>query len=427
MNRQNVFKNKNFSLLFAGIFASNIASVFYSFAVSFYILLITDNNAFMQGIYLAVSGVVLLLGTIVGGVLADRLDKAKLVFFMDYLKGAVILATGLIFLFVQDYGVQLVILFAAGIISSLINAIFIPASTSLVRFIVNDEELQQANSYISSLHAFQQIIGIILAGILYVLFPIHTLFIIVGGLYLVSGFSEMFIKYNYEKTDHVITLKSVFVDFQDGFRYLKTQRAIVAIIMAAVFLNFFTNPIFSNGMTYFINTELANGFLFDSFLEKEMWLSIFNVSLSIGALVTGILVGSEKPKERYGGQMKFWLMTMAIMIMVMAIAFYVLVDRTQNLNLYLVVQTFVMFLMGVSMIKVNIPISTSLQKNVDPTKLAKVSSIVSVGAMGLTPIAAFLAGALIESMGLSFLYFFCAIGFLGVAFFFVRNKAVNEI
>ena len=83
--------------------------------------------------------------------------------------------------------------------------------------------------------------------------------------------------------------------------------------------------------------------------------------------------------------------------------------------------------MGVSMIKVNIPISTSMQKNVDPTKLAKVSSIVSVGAMGLTPIAAFLAGALIESMGLSFLYFFCAIGFLGVAIFFVRNKAVNEI
>src|SRR5690554_1518710 len=252
MMKQNVFKNKNFSLLFAGIFASNIASVFYSFAVSFYILLITDNNAFMQGIYLAVSGVVLLLGTIVGGVLADRLDKAKLVYFMDFLKGAVILATGLIFLFVQDYGVQLIILFAAGIISSLINAIFIPASTSLVRFIVADEELQQANSYISSLHAFQQIIGIILAGILYVLFPIHTLFIIVGGLYLLSGFSEMFINYNYEKTDHVITLKSVFVDFQDGFRYLKTQRAIVAIIMAAVFLNFFTNPIFSNGMTYFI-------------------------------------------------------------------------------------------------------------------------------------------------------------------------------
>ena len=48
----NVFKNKNFTLVFLGALVSNVGALFYSFAVSFYILKITDNNAFIQGLYL---------------------------------------------------------------------------------------------------------------------------------------------------------------------------------------------------------------------------------------------------------------------------------------------------------------------------------------------------------------------------------------
>ena len=47
--RKNVFKNKNFTLTFLGALVSNVASLFYSFAVSFYILKVTDNNALLQG------------------------------------------------------------------------------------------------------------------------------------------------------------------------------------------------------------------------------------------------------------------------------------------------------------------------------------------------------------------------------------------
>ena len=42
---ENVFKNKNFVLSFFGGLVSNIGAIFYSFAVSFYILDITGNNA----------------------------------------------------------------------------------------------------------------------------------------------------------------------------------------------------------------------------------------------------------------------------------------------------------------------------------------------------------------------------------------------
>lgn len=47
VKRKNIFRNRNFTLVFLGALVSNVAALFYSFAVSFYILTLTDNNAFI--------------------------------------------------------------------------------------------------------------------------------------------------------------------------------------------------------------------------------------------------------------------------------------------------------------------------------------------------------------------------------------------
>lgn len=46
----NVFTVRNFRLVYFGALVSELGTVLYSFAVSFYILEITDNNAFLQGL-----------------------------------------------------------------------------------------------------------------------------------------------------------------------------------------------------------------------------------------------------------------------------------------------------------------------------------------------------------------------------------------
>ncbi len=42
----NVFRNRNFRLVFLGALVSELGAILYSFAVSFYILEISGNNAF---------------------------------------------------------------------------------------------------------------------------------------------------------------------------------------------------------------------------------------------------------------------------------------------------------------------------------------------------------------------------------------------
>ena len=76
---QNVFHNKNFVLVFIGALVSNIGSLFYSFAVGYWILDITNNNAVIQGIYLGVCGLTFVLFSLFGGVLSDRFNKVKII------------------------------------------------------------------------------------------------------------------------------------------------------------------------------------------------------------------------------------------------------------------------------------------------------------------------------------------------------------
>lgn len=102
---------RNFRLVYFGALVSKLGTVLYSFAVSFYILEITDNNAFLQGLYLALCGVVLLCITPIGGVLGDRYNKAAIMSICDYLKGAIIILATLGMLMLRTEREHLVILF----------------------------------------------------------------------------------------------------------------------------------------------------------------------------------------------------------------------------------------------------------------------------------------------------------------------------
>ena len=224
--KDNVFFNRNFRLVFFGALVSEIGALLYSFAVGFYILQISNNNAFLQGLYLALNGVTLLLFTPVGGVLGDRFNIAKIMYICDFLKGTIIiLATALMLLF-PEANTQIVILFVLGILGSIISGVFNPAAGVLLPHIVEE----QANSYFSIKHSLNGIVGVMLAGILYAALPIHTLFFIIGACFIASGISETQIRYQHTPSKGQLTLRVALNDMRDGLNYLKTKKAVLALL-----------------------------------------------------------------------------------------------------------------------------------------------------------------------------------------------------
>ena len=426
---RNVFFNRNYRLVFFGALVSELGAILYSFAVSFYILEITDNNAFLQGLYLALCGGMLLLATPVGGVLGDRFSKAKIMFLCDYMKGGIIVLATVLMLLFRSNQAHVLILFAVGILGNAVSGVFSPAAGALLPHIVVEEKLQQANAYFSIKSSLQRVLGVVLAGILAAALPIHLLCILVGVCYILSGVSEMFIRYEHKPSEEKLTLRLALSDMGDGFRYLKTQKALMALMAAILFINFFFSPIGGNFLPYFVKTDVAAapGYLFDRVLTPELWSSVCSVMIGISSLLAAAILSARPQEDKCGRKVAVRLGYIAMVMILLTVGYWLLVDRGLSLNGFLVLLCVGSLLIGFLVVMINVPTSTVLMRVVDRDKLSKVSSIVSIVSQGLTPISSVLAGSVLQYLGSTPLLLVCSLGFTATALFLLFNKKVQDI
>ena len=426
---RNVFTNRNYRLVFFGALVSNVGALLYSFAVSFYILEITNNNAFLQGLYLALCGAINLIFTPVGGILGDRFHKGKIMFICDDLKGGIILLATAAMLLFREKTAHLIILFAVGILGNAIGGVFSPASGALLVHIVEEQQLQQANSYFSIMQSLQSIVGVVLAGVLYATLPIHLLFLIVGVCYVLSGVSEMFIRYAHEPKPGKLTVRSALSDFGEGIRYIRGQKALTAMMAAILFINFFFSPIASNFIPYFIKTDLAGAehYLFDRLLKPELWSSALSVLIGVSSMVGALILSAKPQKEKVGRSVSWWLFAMAVMLMLLTAGYWVFVARGVSINTFLILMAAGCLFIGFDVVQINIPTNTVIMRIVDKNMLSKVNSVISIASQGLIPIASVLAGAVLQGFGSTALLLLCTVGFFITALSMLLNPRVKEI
>ena len=425
----NVFANRNYRLVFLGALVSELGALLYSFAVGFYILEISDNNAFLQGLYLALCGVALLLFTPVGGVLGDRINKAKIMYVCDYIKGGMIILATVLMTILPSPTAHIVILFILGILGNVVSGIFNPAARAMLPNIVEPQQLQQANAYFSIKSSMESILGVVLAGVLYAVLPLNILFFAVGSCFIASGLSEMLIRYEFTPSSEPITLRLALSDTKEGFRYMRSQKAIMAIIGSALFINFFMTPMTGNFIPYFIKTDLASApaYLLDSVLKPELWSSVFSVCIGASSLIGAAILSARKQEEKCGLKVAKRLCVFSGIMIALAVGYWCLVSRGVFLNAFLLLFCTGCLVIGFLLSFINIPLSTTIQRRVESNKLSKVSSLVSVGSQGMTPIASVLAGAALQAFGSAVLLAICAAGFTITAALLLTNRHIRSI
>ena len=426
---KNVFCYKNFTLTFLGAFVSNLGNTLYLFAVSFYILSLTNNNAFIQGAYLATGGIVYVLVTLFGGVISDRFHKGKIMFMCDYAKGGMLIAfTLLLMLVIQDPSAKVVVLFIIAVLGNIIAAIFSPAASSLLPRIVPEKSYQQAQSYNSLMQSSLGVLGVILAAILYSVLDIHVLFFIVGGCYVLSGVSEMFIKYDYQKNEDKLTVKQVFKDIGDGMKYIGKLKPLLFLMLGILLLNFFVSPLSANFLPYFVATDVASrNYLFSNFLTPEMWSSVIQVAYAIGMIIMALILSNRPQKDRIYKDLSISLIIFAALYVVLTTIYMFFVNNLADINVMLIAFVPIGITMGMMLITINIPITTKMLTIVDKDKLGKVNSVIDVGSQGLIPLSNFLAGLVISGLGASWLCIISTAGLSLMTIFLVINKHVKQL
>lgn len=425
----NVFANRNYRLVFLGALVSETGALLYSFAVGFYILGISGNNAFLQGLYLALCSAALLLFTPVGGVLGDRFNKAKIMYACDFIKGGMILLATVLMMILKEPAAHIAILFILGILGNAVSGIFNPAAGAMLPNIVERQQLQQANAYFSIKSAMESILGVVLAGLLYAMLPLNVLFCGVGVCFIASGISETLIRYDHTPSMEPVTIRLAVSDMKEGARYLQSQKAILAFMGSILFINFFMAPVTGNFIPYFIRTDLAAApaYLFDGFLKPELWSSVFSVCLGASSLIGAAILSNTKQEEKCGQKVAVRLCVFSAVMIVLALGYWRLVDAGVSLNVFLILFCAVCLGIGFLLSFINIPLSTAVQCRVERNKLSKVGSIISIGSQGMIPIASVLAGAVLQAYGSTMLLALCAAGFTITAGMLLTNRHVRSL
>ena len=425
----NVFSNRNYRLLFLEGLISEMGYAVYSFAVSFYLLDISGNNAMLQGIFLAACSVAGLIAMPFGGVIGDRYNKSRVMMLCDIARGTLVLITALVTVMTGSKTAQMAVFFAVGVIGSAAAGIFAPASSALLPYIVEDDRIQQASSYSSVRTSLTGILGSALAAMLYSLLPIPVLFLGVGICYIAAGITAMLIRYEEGASGGRISVRDFFSDMKDGFTYMAGRKALMSLITAIIFINFFMSPVYSNFVPYFIRTDLpdAGSYILDSILPPEMWSSVFSILLSVSSLIGSVIMSARKQEERVGKKTALRLcMTAAVMICVTA-AYMLLTGKKITMSAFLVTLSLASSVLGILTSFINIPITTVLMRMVDRDKLSKVSSITSTMSQCMLPLSSLMAGAVLQKAGSAPLLCVCTAGFTAVALMLMFGRETDNI
>lgn len=353
-------KNKNFIIVVIGQIISLFGNAIQRFSMSLYILDVTGSAVTFSRI-LAISTVPYILFAPIAGLLADTINRKKIMIYLDFFSAVLMTIYSLILINGRD---NTIIVTSVMFILSIIYTLYNPAVTASIPQIVEKEKLASANGVIQQVGAIVNLLGPIIAGLLYSFVEIKIIVILNAVSFLISAILEMFLDIPYleqkEKFNNPI-LKSL-IEMKKSFNYLKEKKKIVlGIIVSYALTNIFVVPILSIISPYFIKIELNMSSAIYGFVE-----AIFVLGIIIGG---GLI--TLKPKLFKMKKLHKTMYPMIVAIIIMGISTYL---NTENKFLILGLYSLGGFGIMLSLALSNILSLTYIQQEIKEEMLGKVSA-----------------------------------------------------
>jgi MFS transporter, DHA3 family, macrolide efflux protein len=228
--------NRNFLLLWQGMFVSQIGTQLFSIALLYWILE-TTGSATTMGLVLMSAA---LPGVILGpfaGTLADNVSRKALIVWTDVIRGLAAIGFVLV-LWYGDAGCALPVLFAAQVIFGCCGSVFTPAVNASIPELVPKEKLVAANSLLQGSNALTTTATFGAAGFLYAAFGAPWLFFLNGISYLISAASECLVSIRQSFPEERMTRQNALAKFRketaDGLRYVWDRQGLRALVGIAL-------------------------------------------------------------------------------------------------------------------------------------------------------------------------------------------------
>ena len=291
------FTYRDFRVLWFGAFTSTVGTWMQKLAQSWLILELTK-SAFYLGLDDFLGQLPILLLTLIGGVIADRHDRRRLLLGSQYVQmGTALTLAALVFWGKVEIWHILTLSFIAG----LAQAFGGPAYQSLVPTLVEKKDLPNAIALNSIQFNLARVFGPLLAGATLAAFGTALCFALNGVSFLVVIVALLSLTIKHiPQTER----KPIMQDLKGGLAYVRSQPAIVALTVLAflttflglpllTFLPIFARDIFHGGvgrysvMMAFSGAGAVVGALVVAWLGrfKHMGLTLLLMQLTFGMLI----------------------------------------------------------------------------------------------------------------------------------------------
>jgi predicted MFS family arabinose efflux permease len=267
------FRYRDFRILWTGTLVSNAGSWMQKVTTAWLIYQLTGSEVWL-GVDAFASGIPTVLLLPLGGVLADRVSRRTLLIWTNLLSA--IFATVLGGL-QASHVLRVWHIVAVSVVSGIVQAGMVPASTSLLPALVDENDIQNAIALNSAQFNLSRVLGPALGGAVLVYFGAAWAFALNAASFLVLVAAFVLIK----QVPHVkAAAESVGRSLKGGVAFVKTRVDVALLLSLVLLAAFFGAPVVS-----MLPALVRQGFARDA-SSYSFLLSAFGLGAVISALLT---------------------------------------------------------------------------------------------------------------------------------------------
>lgn len=416
--------SRNMLLFFTGKLASILGSGMYTFIVGLYILKLTGS-----GSSFAVTMLCGMLPRIVlapfAGVMADRMNRRRLLIYSDL---AAVLTLLLTFLAVSLGGVSLLPIYTSLVLLSVCSTFYgISVSSSLLQ-LVDSQHIQRAGSLNQMAGSIGSLLAPVLGGMLYAIVPLKLFLLLNAAGFTVSTLMSCGLRFkpaaDMEESSEVAhsapqkhtpeTHSNVLAELRSslagGLSYVFQKPVIRAVLIIVFWVNFFVVS---------LNVVLPFAAVQTLSLSSGQY-GTMEAMLAAGMLVMSLLLTVRRQNSSPAGSLIRGLATLGLLFLAMALPLLFSFSTTSAF-LFLSV---LMFLVGSTVMNINIPIQVYLQQTVEEEYRGRVFAVVETASGAIAPVGMILYGVLVDLLPAAILL--AASGFAVLLVTLLGQKGLNN-
>lgn len=298
--------SRPFHLMLLGQVVSLLGNAILRFALSLYVLDLTGSAA-LFGSVLAFSLFPTILLSPLGGVLADRLPRQRIMAVLDFLTALAVWNFGLF----GQTGSPLppaALLFAL----SAIQACYQPSVLSAVPLLVPQTELTRANGLVTQVSALSSLLGPVAGGFLYGFFGLDAICAVSAGCLLASGVMELFLRIPSAPLSSGGSRPSPLSDLRQTAVFL-SRSGLLPLLTVVAGMNLFLSSLYLVGLPYFVRITLG--------LSSQLY-SLVEASLGLGSILGALLTGLWGQRLSFSRSWRHLLLSvLSLAVMLPALAF----------------------------------------------------------------------------------------------------------